>query len=402
MVENCINIKAVKTANKSAILKILFFEGQMSRKDLADKTGLTQAAVSQQISELISSGIVSEIYHQTDTKQAGRRKIILDIQRSKYVGIGIVISKYGSRIGAIDLNGKLLHEFPLNFEGINTVENFIDVIAEKIIVLRDSMQNTDVLIVGAGIGLVGTVSGKNGCWIDTYGFLKENNIPVKALLKQRLKIPVAIEDNVRAMANAEVMFSSFFSPDGLLFIKYGPGFGAAMYIANSLYSGYGYKAAEIGHIFVNPFYSDGTTGKPEILENLISQNAVFSEIKKDFSPNKYPVLYKSIGGKTEKITMPLILDAYDNSDTGISERLNQIAALIATGIYNASCLFDPQKIILHGELFNNLKFFGKLNETLQQTGLSGMITRSSFGSNLDLMGAASLAVSQFLYNADTV
>ena len=54
MTDQCINSRGVKTANKSRILKLLYREGRMSRKEIAKRTGLTPAAVTTQIADLIN------------------------------------------------------------------------------------------------------------------------------------------------------------------------------------------------------------------------------------------------------------------------------------------------------------------------------------------------------------
>ncbi len=105
----CINNKNVKSSNRSTILMLLYCRGAMSRKELANITGLTPAAVSLLIGEMIEQNIVAEIREQAAGKKVGRREIMVDILRPTHVCIGVSLSvKNESQICLMDFRGQIL------------------------------------------------------------------------------------------------------------------------------------------------------------------------------------------------------------------------------------------------------------------------------------------------------
>ena len=75
----CINNKNVKSSNRSTILMLLYCRGAMSRKELANITGLTPAAVFLFIGGIIWEKIVCLIRGAGAGKKGGRWGIIVGI-----------------------------------------------------------------------------------------------------------------------------------------------------------------------------------------------------------------------------------------------------------------------------------------------------------------------------------
>ncbi len=405
MAARCINIKGVKASNKSMILKLLFARGGMSRKEIARETGLTPAAITQQITEMIADGIIAEMYPHYSSKRAGRKEIIVDIPRELHVCVGVAVSAHGSRICLMDFTGKLLYENDLTIERLETQEGFADALAAAISLVIAQKLPAHVRLVGCGLGLTGIVSGPEGLWLDTYALLPERNIPIRTLMQARLNTPVSVEDNVRAMANAEVLLSGYASHEGMLFLKYGPGLGAAIIIGNSLYPGYNNKAVEIGHMIAVCDPQTGQYGRRDTLENLISYKTILGEIKRGFTAESYPSLFAITQGDAGKVSFTTMLAAYSENDPGVTRIISRMISLLVCGCYNALCAFDPRKIVLYGEAFENARFFGNMKREMAESGMFAdveQIGKSAFNTALSERGAASLAISRFLEVTDAV
>ncbi|MCP9976663.1 MarR family transcriptional regulator [Actinomadura madurae] len=53
-------VRDLRRTNRSVLLRRLYFDGPLSRQDLARETGLSPASVSNVVSELIEAGLVVE------------------------------------------------------------------------------------------------------------------------------------------------------------------------------------------------------------------------------------------------------------------------------------------------------------------------------------------------------
>lgn len=73
---NC--LKNLKQSNKSAILRLLYEGGGMSRLELAKYTGLTSAAISVLAKALLEDGLIIET-GSVQRNKSGRKEVILEI-----------------------------------------------------------------------------------------------------------------------------------------------------------------------------------------------------------------------------------------------------------------------------------------------------------------------------------
>lgn len=103
-----INLLSVKNRNRCQILRLLNDHGPTSRKDIAEKLGLTTAAVSTLCGELLTEGILYEKGElvAAEEKRAGRRKILLDINYDYRYVLSIAIEANECAISVSNLRGR--------------------------------------------------------------------------------------------------------------------------------------------------------------------------------------------------------------------------------------------------------------------------------------------------------
>ena len=397
----CINNKNVKSSNRSTILMLLYCRGAMSRKELANITGLTPAAVSLLIGEMIEQNIVAEIREQAAGKKVGRREIMVDILRPTHVCIGVSLSvKNESQICLMDFRGQILMARDLLFDPCETGEELADLLVAELAEYKSFCEQHNLVLVGLGVSLRGIVNSVEGVWIDTYGVVAQKNVKLRDLLRERLRIPVVIEDNVRAMAGAEVLLSGGETSGEILFVKYGPGLGAAVCIQNEVYNGANFKAAELGHTRIQ--MGEKSYG----LEDLLSYTYICDQVKEKFSAEAFPILYALLQDKKEELTIQHILDSYEMGDPGAAKVIHECQRNILIGVYNAACFFDPREIVFYGKAFELKRFcedFWKQIEESDELGEYKKSMRKS-GFNTEFIGkeAATLALRLFLENGGYV
>ena len=85
------NMMGVKRNNRSAALRILHEEGSLSRKRLAESLGLTPAAITKIVGEMLGEGLLLE-GSAIPSGSAGRREILLELN-----------PRFGAALGASQL-----------------------------------------------------------------------------------------------------------------------------------------------------------------------------------------------------------------------------------------------------------------------------------------------------------
>ena len=89
------NLKSVKSENRSMILYMLNTYGSLSRKEIAGKLSLTPAAVTKICNELIDEGFIKESGFIDSNGKSGRREVLLSLCLEDKLVLGVNAEKNG-------------------------------------------------------------------------------------------------------------------------------------------------------------------------------------------------------------------------------------------------------------------------------------------------------------------
>lgn len=394
----------IKQENRSSILKVLKNNGMMSRKDIATIVGLTPAAVTILVNEMIEGGIIKEAGElEEDDKRAGRKKILIDINYNyKYV-LGISIEAEYINIGIATISGEVIAEtnWATTIDNGMKPEEFLNMISDRCVNLlwKESILKESIL--GVGVGIVGLVDKNSGTSKHAYGLWKDS-VSVKGILEKALGIPVVVDNNVRALAVAEMDYKSEQDISDMLFVKHGPGIGSAMIVEREIYYGANNRAGEIGHTIGNMDGELCKCGKRGCLEMLASKDAILKSVKSIFSEEKTPLLYSVCNGRMDNISIGNIFEAAFSGDEKERAIIKQVAVYMAVAISNAVSLCDPQKVILYGKTFRYEQFLNEIKDIMKEMvlvdDLDEFITISKLNHKENYIGGVALAIREFFYN----
>lgn len=394
----------IKQENRSSILKILKNNGMVSRKDIAIMVGLTPAAVTILVNDMIEGGIIKEAGElEEDDKRAGRKKILIDINYNyKYV-LGISIEAEYINIGIAAISGEIIAEtnWSTTIDKDMKPEEFLNMISDRCVNLLWKEGILKESILGVGVGIVGLVDKNSGTSKHAYGLWKDS-VPVKGILEKALGIPVVVDNNVRALAVAEMDYKSEQDISDMLFVKHGPGIGSAMIVEKEIYYGANNRAGEIGHTIGNVDGELCKCGKRGCLEMLASKDAILKNVKSIFSKEKTPLLYSICDGCMDNISIGNVFEAAFSGGQQERAIIKQVAVYMAVAISNAVSLCDPQKVILYGKTFRYGQFLNEIKDIIKDMvlvdDLDEFITISKLNDKENYIGGVALAIREFFYN----
>ncbi|HOV64423.1 MAG TPA: winged helix-turn-helix domain-containing protein, partial [Spirochaetia bacterium] len=104
------NAKLVKIQNRALVLKLIQQNEFISRKEISDITGLTQATITKITNALIEQELVIEKGPDTQSQGWGRKPIGLSINREKYKIVSIYLGRSVMQAAVCDLTGNILHK----------------------------------------------------------------------------------------------------------------------------------------------------------------------------------------------------------------------------------------------------------------------------------------------------
>lgn len=342
------NLEYLKKLNRINVLNIIRENKTLSRQNLAKITGLTPAAISGIVRQLVEMGFVEETGF--GESNGGRRPVKLQFNPEAGYVVGAEITRKRTILGIVDLQARpvKIQEIPIDMinprEGITTLVNKID----EIIRLTGISEKK---IMGAGFAFP-------GLWNRGSQLLKRSpnlgeqwsNIPLQDWLESSMKIPVSIENNSNAAALAEHTFGCGKDVKNLVYVNLGEGFSAGVIMNDEiLYGSLGY-AGEMGHVVIvenGPLCNCGNKG---CLESLYAVPALVHKANNEIALYRDDDGLKRIWREQGELTSRDILSSAVVVDSYAWQLIRQAGWYIGTGIANIINFYNPEVVSLGGTL----------------------------------------------------
>ncbi|GAB6090220.1 ROK family transcriptional regulator [Spirochaeta dissipatitropha] len=326
------NMLSVKQGNRAQILSNLHRLGKTSRKELARIMQLTPASITINVNAMISEGIIKEAGLDNRSQSVGRPQKFIDINYDYRLLVGVHIETGNSFacLGTMQLD--LIDRRPIKTAD-RSPEDFLEALAESI---RDLLSANDCKAgdcLGIGVSIVGVVDQDQGDVLHAWALLPEPCSLVQEL-QGLTGMPVFIDNNVRALAQAEYFSCRPTPPDNAMMVKYGNGIGSAFIIKGNFYSGYTHTAGEIGHTFFADNGKRCCCGKTGCLETVASAWSIRESLQ--LAPDL---------PEAELVAM------YYAGNTEVAAAFRVAVHAMAVSFCNTFMLFDPELIMLYGFIF---------------------------------------------------
>lgn len=356
-----LNMHSVKAENRSLVLYLLQKNGSMSRKEIAQSLGLTPAAVTKICNDLISCGVLKET-GEISKGSKGRKEILLSLNFGKKLVLGINAETTHITYSVSKLSGEVVSAVTSEFtKDIDTVLKNAEELLQK-----NNINKEDIFSVG--LCVVGSVTGKG------YGLWDCRELCDKTA--EKYEAPIAIENNVRAFAQSEMLYSGNYGNEAVLFFKWGSGIGSAIGADGKILSGNDKGIAEIGHYIINPAGKRCRCGRYGCLETEAGEEALVALTKLR--------LEEIITSKNEDVIN--ILD----------EKIDAVALALA----NTATILNAKRIVLFGSVFSNNSVVKKLKkQCIRYNGnlTDDMIVLSKLNEKIGYIGPVAICAKRFFF-----
>ncbi len=397
------NSSTVKSHNLQAILLALLRHEHLSRVDLAKLTGLSTTTITNLITELLEQETVIEEGKEMLQRRpgAGRPRTALRLVPEARYAIGIHIGVGNIRVAVTDLRAQIVSHHSLVHPLDQSAEA---VLAETVDLVNQATLESEVplnKVIGVGVGASGLVDPETG-----YNLLAPNlrwrNVPVRDWLTERLKLPVCVDNNVRAMALGEALFGVAQDVRVLAFVYARVGAGAGFVVDGQLYRGSGAGAGEIGHTTIIPDGGDlCRCGNRGCLETLITESVIVALAKELACDNEQGLLARML--HQEEVTIEQVFAAARAGDLPTQRMLAERARYMGIALANLVNILNPELILLGGIFCQGQDLLlPTVEATMRQRAFADLdrhvrLQPTSFGSKAGVVGAAALALTTFFY-----
>jgi N-acetylglucosamine repressor len=392
------DLKLIQELNRSIILETIRVSGRISRADIAKKNGLSPTTVSSAVNELIQEGLVSEFG--TGSSNGGRKPVLLQFDPDNKFLIGVSVTN--SLITVAELNLEASVHKKTEYQVQNQIgDSFVTYVLEC---LEQFLQGSSDFTKCVGISVIvpGVIDSVNGV-IHYNARLGLKEVPLKAMIEKRFGLPTWLDNDVNAIALAEKNFGAFQEFDNLIYIRVDQGIGVGIYMNGSIYRGHFGGAGEFGHISIDHSGIRCECGNVGCLENYVSWSAIYSKIIVAITKGRPTMMMDFVNGDVNKITPRDFRRAIDQHDSLAIAIIDEIANYLGVGIVNLVNLFNPQGIIIGGELaHNNSILLSKVKDIINQQALKTLtkgleIHSASLGENFEVIGAAAVLLREMFH-----
>ncbi|MFG3340736.1 ROK family protein [Glycomyces sp. NPDC048151] len=323
----------LKQGNRMRLLRTLYFDGPLTRRDLGPATGLSTASVSNVTAELLAQGVLRE--GGKVESDGGRPHILLDVDPGHARAVGVDVGETHVRVELVDLKlGELASaEYPLapGVHDPSTVVEHIVAGVRSVLAASDGPQ-----VLGVGVGMPGIVEyGPDGViHAKAFGW---DAVPLGRILMERLApLPVHVDNGAMTMGQAELWSGAGRGADNAVIALIGTGVGSCIVTDGRLYRGSASSAGEWGHTTVEVRGRRCRCGAPGCLEAYVGAEGVLAR-------------FRAVGGTVaeddeEAAFARLLDDPSEAARTVVDETVEYLGA----GVADLLNLFNPELIVIGG------------------------------------------------------
>ncbi|MCK8679327.1 ROK family protein [Streptomyces lichenis] len=376
----------VRRHNLSLVLRAVYEEGEATRAAVAARVGLTRAAVSSLVEQLLAGGFLSE-RGKTFSGQAGRPGTALRVADTGPAGLGVEVNVDYVSVCVVDLAGTdrvRLTEHRDN-RGVPPKE----VLARAARMARRALEEAagrGLRAVGARLALPGLVSGGSVRQAPNLGW---DRVGAEELFAAGLGVlAVGVDNEANAAALAELWFGEAGRASGarsFVYLTGEIGVGGALVVDGSLLRGAHGFAGEIGHLVVDADGPRCRCGSRGCLERYAGQAALLRGAGIEESAGAAGVAELAARARRGE---PRAVEAL--------ERAGRMLGLAVSGAVN---LLDPDAVVLGGVFRPLMEWLGPAAEReLAERVVSGLWAagsgrlRASSSSGDAARGAAAVVV----------
>lgn len=391
-------LDSAKELNRRLILEQIRQGKYISRSDIVDATGLSKAAVSSIVAELIDVGLVEETGSQSAA--IGRPRILLSlVPRAGYV-LGAELTDQECRVILTDLRAEPIRRLTERVQpsdlSVDTLVNLLQSCVEQILDGIDS-----ALILAMGVCVPGVVNPSTG-QVALSVILPWRNVPLAQELDQRFSFPVAVFSRGNAATWGERWYGAGQNAANLIYVRVGSGIVAGLVLQGQPYLGQGFGAGELGHVTVQPDGAICRCGNRGCLATVATVESLLSRVGRLLREDVKNPLWGKLDNNLELLSLEIVTEAAQAGNVVVQQALAETGRWLAIALASAVNLLNLDMIIVGGPMEQaGESLLGPLRSELNQRALPTHLARlevvpSTLKEDAPSIGAASLVLHELM------
>ncbi len=331
----------MRRQNKYIVLDAIRQMAPISRIQLSKYTKMSPTTITRIVQELEAEGFILEGV--SEETAIGRRPTLIHMREDALYTIGIEIDCFTIRIGILDFLGKLIAFQEVKCSIRHQYEEALHLLKQSIDNIMTEYQIASDKLLGIGIGVPGVINNEEGIIVSSEQ-LKWENCHIREDLNGIFGCEVIVDNELKMQIIAEIgdIYTPLYS--NCILVGIGTGIGASILLNGEVYRGIQNKAGEISHITINPFGEMCHCGKRGCLSMYVSEVTLLKRTPKNLNIQ----------------SIEEILHCVDQGEQWAIDIQHDVATFLAIAINNLVCLYEPEAVIVSGEIIEHNVTFQKL------------------------------------------
>jgi predicted NBD/HSP70 family sugar kinase len=383
---NLASSEMARDINRDIVLELIRANQPVGRAELARLSGLQPSTVSAIVEQLLSEGWITE--GGAAKRPRGRRPTMLTLNDNLVI-LAADLRPGQAILAVIDLNGRFLsrESVPLSSDAERATRKM----AECLEAMRH--QFPDKTFEGVGLSVPGRVSPETQRLILAPNMapnLHWEDFDIKAVLHDRLKLQVELENAANACLLSELWFGRMDGIRNAVLITISEGIGSAILANGRILAGRNGLAGEFGHIPIDPNGPLCGCGQRGCWETFASSKAAlryYDELGQDGNPEDT---------RQPALRILDVLKLAEEGDERALKALERQARALGRGLRLVTAALSPELVMVVGDITSSWSRLGAIvEEEMGATMLTGSpptLSAPSDGELARLRGAAALVL----------
>jgi glucokinase len=244
---------------------------------------------------------------------------------------------------------RLLSRVSLPTQDEEGVEAVIQRIKEAI---RQAAHQGGVLleqVFGIGMAAPGPLDGRSGIIISPPNLKGWHNVPLRQIIQDEFRLPVALGHDASLAALAEYVFGAGHGIPDMIYITVSTGIGGGVLLGGQIFLGVSGVAPEPGHMTIDIHGPRCNCGNIGCLEVLASGTAIARYAAEAIAQGRGQGMLEAAQAlQAQEVDARVVVEAARRSDQVASKIMRQVAEYVGVGLVSLIHIFNPALIVIGG------------------------------------------------------
>ena len=313
------------------------------------------------------------------------------------VVVGVDLGGTNMQIGVVNAEGKVIGRCKRKTKSHEGRDEVIKRIVEAIQRALDEAKTPREKLFGVGIGAPAVVDFDKGTVVKA-GNLGWEDVALRDILMQQLRVPVALDNDVNCAAWGEAQLGAARGRANVLAVWVGTGVGGGLVLGGSIWRGPKLTAGEIGYVVLFP------GGQPGMMtvEDICSRTGIVNALKRLLPGHPDSALHRLIAEKADEtgaIGSSTIAKAYALEDELTRKVVDKSAEFLGFAIANLVTMLSIDCVALGGGVTEALgePYVARVRKSFERTVFPASLRKTEFvasalNDDAGMLGAAMLVL----------